>query len=176
MVGSFRRMIAIVEATGIWCILRAVTLHLWRGYAVRWRRASTVRLLHLLSLLIIRRRLGVDVIIVFPFSMPLWWSSRWTLVALPSSRFSSCKGGGRSRCTASNSTSGGGIRVVLVRLLVSVPRRASSILKDGTNLGRRACHPSIGWERTLIWGTTQVCWWRWRRSCDVCSMRAIIRI
>jgi hypothetical protein len=108
VVGSLRRMVAIVEAARIRSILRAVTRNLRRRDPMRgWRRSATVWLFQLLTLLVTRL---CEVIGLFPLSQSLGWGGRGTILgaifALSGCCFCGCKGRGRSWSTARNTTAG----------------------------------------------------------------------
>jgi hypothetical protein len=144
-------MIAIVETTSIRGVLWAVTLDLWGCDAMGGRRASTVRLFHLLALLVIGRWLRVQVVTIFPFTKTLGGSGWWSLISLPRGSFSSRKRRCGSWSTAGNPTSGGRVRMMLIGWLVTVSGRYSPILDNGADLRRWTCHAStVWWERALV--------------------------
>lgn len=148
--GSLRWMVAVIETTSIWSMLRAVTGNLWRWCWMRGRRTTAVCLLELLALLVIGGWLGVDVVIVFPFAMSLRWCSWGAIITIASCSLCSHR---RSwwRCSACNATAGRWVCMVLVWSLVAIARGSCSILNNWSNLWRRASRAAIGRERALRW-------------------------
>lgn len=175
--GCFRRMVAIIETTSIRSVLWAVALDLWGRDAMRRRRASTVRLFHLLTLLVIRRWLGVKVVTIFPFTMTLGGSGWRSLIPFPRGRFSSRECRRWSWSSAGNPAGRRRVRMVLIGWLVAISGGNSSILHNGTDLGWGACHAAtIWWKRALIRGAIQTSRWGRRWSRQISSMRTVIRV
>jgi hypothetical protein len=178
MMGGFRRMIPVVKTTGIGSILRAVAGRLRRRDAVRWRWATTVRLLHLLTLLIIAWGFWAHMVTVFPLPMSLGRCRRGTIFSIASSSFSCRKSRSGRRGTTGDTASGRRIRVVLVRALIPVAGRPRAVLDDWPNLGRWTTHTPIGWKRALglaRW-TVQSAWGRWRGRRHAVGVRSIIGV
>jgi hypothetical protein len=148
MVSSFRRMITIVESSSVWSAVRAVTGNL-RGWRWVWRSWPTaVRLLKLLTLLFIGRRLGVDVIVVFPFAVSFRRCSWRTVITIACSGFGSYSRrwrGGTTRDAAARRV----VRMVLVRSLITVARGAWAMFDDWSNFGWRTGWTPVRERRSL---------------------------
>jgi hypothetical protein len=138
-----------------------------------------MRLLQFLALLLVGRRLGIVVVILFPLTKALMRrSSRGTVLSLTSRGFSSSESRSWRWSTASNATPGSRVRVMLIWALVSIAARGPcSILHDGSNLWwRAATHATIRGERTLAGRSVETGRrrWRWRRH--ISSMRTVVRV
>lgn len=121
-----------------------------------------MRLLQLLALLVVALQLWT----LFPLPVSFWWSSRGTILTVPCSGFCGSKGGRRCRCATGNAATGRGISMVLslIRPLVTVARRASTVFDNRSHLWGRAARTCKRWKRPwsrLARGAGQTS--RWRR-------------
>ena len=123
MVGSLGRMVAVIESSCIWGAMWAVTSNLRRWHWMWRRRATTVWFFELLTLFIVRRRLGVDVLIIFPLAMPFRRCSWRTVIAIACSGFRSDHGRCWRGSAARDATAGRGVRMVLIWPLIAVAAR-----------------------------------------------------
>ena len=172
-------MVAIIDASSVRIDLRALTRNLWRRGMVRRRRATAMGLLELLTFLVVALQLRA----LFPLPVPFRWGSWWTVLAIPSCSFCRSKCCSWSRCAAGDATASRGISMVLslVRSLVTVAWRASTVLNDGSHFWRWAAWTSVRWQGA--WGrltrrSGQSSRWRWWRRWDVgsASMWAIVGV
>ena len=144
---------------------------------------TAVRLFHLLTLFFIRRRLCAHVIrFSLPFAVSFdWWGGRRPVVTFTGCLLSSSLGRSWRRSSASNTTGGRGISMVLIWPLVAVPWRSRSVLDDRTHFRWGTCRAdTIGRHGTLArglswWATETGRWWRrwWRNTT---SVRAVVWI